>query len=92
VHDVFSFLTAYAEHSSYGPMMVAPLNLAEKCLQLIEREAENARQGLPARIIVKVNSLVDKDIVQALYRASQAGVDIELLVRGICTLRPGSAG
>ena len=92
VHDVFSFLTAYAEHSSYGPMMVAPLNLAEKCLQLIEREAENAGQGLPARIIVKVNSLVDKDIVQALYRASQAGADIELLVRGICTLRPGIRG
>ncbi len=92
VHDVFSFLTAYAEHPSYGPIMVAPLNLAEKCLQLIEREAENARQGLPARIIVKVNSLVDKEIVKALYGASQAGVDIELLVRGICTLRPGIRG
>jgi polyphosphate kinase len=92
VHDVFSFLTAYAEHPNYGPMMVAPLNLAEKCLQLIEREAENARQGLPARIIVKVNSLVDKEIVKALYAASQAGVDIELLVRGICTLRPGIRG
>ncbi len=92
VHDVFSFLTAYAEHPNYGPMLVAPLDLAEKCLRLIEREAENARQGLPARIVVKVNSLVDKEIVQALYRASQAGVDIELLVRGICTLRPGIRG
>jgi polyphosphate kinase len=92
VHDVFSFLTAYAEHPSYGPMLVAPLDLAEKCLRLIEREAENAQQGLPARIVVKINSLVDKEIVQALYRASQAGVDIELLVRGICTLRPGIRG
>jgi len=92
VHDVFSFLTAYAEHADYGPMLVAPLDLAEKSLRLIEREAEHAREGRPARIIVKINSLVDKDIVQALYRASQAGVDIELLVRGICTLRPGIRG
>jgi polyphosphate kinase len=92
VHDVFSFLTAYAEHPSYGPLLVAPLDLAEKCMRLIEREADHAREGRPARMIVKVNSMVDKDIVQALYRASQAGVDIELLVRGICSLRPGIRG
>jgi polyphosphate kinase len=92
VHDVFSFLTAYAEHPGYGPMMVAPLDLAEKCLRLIEREAEHAQFGRPARIVAKMNSLVDKDIVQALYHASQAGVDIELIVRGICTLRPGIRG
>jgi polyphosphate kinase len=92
VHDVFSFLTAYAEHPNYGPLMVAPLNLAEKCISLIEREAENARSGRPARIIAKVNSLLDNDIIQALYRASQAGVEIELLVRGICALRPGIRG
>ena len=92
VHDVFSFLTAYAENPSYGPLLVAPLDLAEKCMRLIEREAEHAREGRPARMIVKINSLLDKDIVQALYRASQAGVDIELLVRGICSLRPGIRG
>ncbi|MGA2202717.1 MAG: polyphosphate kinase 1 [Terriglobales bacterium] len=92
VHDVFSFLTAYAEHPSYGPLLVAPLDLAEKCMSLIEREAEHARLGRPARMIVKINSLVDKNIVQCLYRASQAGVDIELLVRGICALRPGIRG
>ena len=92
VHDIFSFLTAYAENPSYGPLLVAPLDLAEKCMCLIEREAEHAREGRPARIIVKINSLLDKDIVQALYRASQAGVDIELLVRGICSLRPGIRG
>ena len=92
VHNVFSFLTAYAEHPSYGPLLVAPLNLAEKCMGLIEREAEHARLGRPARMIVKVNSLLDKNIVQALYRASQAGVEIELLVRGICSLRPGIRG
>jgi polyphosphate kinase len=92
VHDVFSFLTAYAEHPNYGPLLVAPLDLAEKCMTLIEREAEHARIGRPARMIVKVNSLVDTDIIQSLYRAAQAGVDIDLLVRGICSLRPGIRG
>ncbi len=92
VHDVFSFLTAYAENPSYGPLLVAPLDLAEKCMALIEREAEHARAGRPARIIAKMNSLLDKDIVQALYRASQAGVEIDLIVRGICSLRPGIRG
>jgi len=92
VHDVFSFLTAYAEHPSYGPLLVAPLDLAEKCMTLIEREAEHARLGRPACMIVKVNSLLDKDIIRSLYSASQAGVDIDLLVRGICALRPGVRG
>jgi polyphosphate kinase len=92
VHNVFSFLTAYAEHPNYGPLLVAPLDLAEKSMSLIEREAEHAREGRPARMIVKINSLVDKDIIQSLYHASQAGVDIDLLVRGICSLRPGIRG
>src|SRR6201997_3277240 len=92
VHDVFSFLTAYAENPSYEPLLVAPLDLAEKCIALIDREAEHARQGKPARIIAKMNALLDKNIVQALYRASQAGVEIDLIVRGICALRPGIRG
>jgi polyphosphate kinase len=92
VHDVFSFLTAYAEHANYGPLLVAPLDLAEKCMSLIEREAEHARMGRPAHIIAKFNALLDPDIIQSLYRASQAGVDIELIVRGICALRPGIRG
>ena len=92
VHDVFSFLTAYAENQSYEPLLVAPLDLAEKCIALIEREADHARRGDPARIIAKMNALVDKNIVQALYRASQAGVEINLIVRGICALRPGVRG
>jgi len=71
---------------------VAPLNLAEKCLRLIEREAEHARMGRPARIIAKMNALLDVNIIRALYAASQAGVDIELLVRGMCALRPGVRG
>ena len=92
VHDVFSFLTAYAEHPNYEPLMVAPLDLAEHCLALIAREAEHARHGRPARIIAKMNALLDKNIIMALYRASQAGVEIDLLVRGICALRPGIRG
>jgi len=92
VHDVFSFLTAYAENPSYEPLLVAPLDLAEKCVALIEREAEHARRGNPARIIAKMNALLDKRIIHALYRASQAGVQIDLIVRGICALRAGVRG
>ena len=92
MHDVFSFLTAYAEHPSYEPLMVAPLDLAEHCLALIAREAEHARHGRPARIIAKMNALLDKNIIMALYRASQAGVEIDLIVRGMCALRPGIRG
>jgi len=92
VHDVFSFLTAYAEHSTYDPLMVAPLNLAENCIALINREAEHARHGRPAHIIAKMNALLDKNVIMALYRASQAGVNIDLIVRGVCALRPGIRG
>jgi polyphosphate kinase len=92
VHDVFSFLTAYAEHPNYDPLQVSPLNLAEHCLALIAREAEHARHGRPAHIIAKMNALLDKNIIMALYRASQAGVRIDLLVRGMCALRPGVRG
>jgi len=92
VHDVFSFLTAYAENPSYEPLLVAPLDLAEKCIALIDREAAHARQGKQARIIAKMNALLDRNVVQALYRASQAGVEIDLVVRGICALRPGVRG
>jgi polyphosphate kinase len=92
VHDVFTFLTAYAEHPNYDPLLVSPLDLAEKCLHLIAREAEHARQGRPARIIAKMNGLLDKNLIAGLYRASQAGVRIDLMVRGMCALRPGVRG
>ncbi len=92
VHDVFSFLTAYAENPSYEPLLVSPLDLAEKSIALIDRESEHARRCKPAHIIAKMNALLDKTIIQALYRASQAGVQIDLLVRGICALRPGVRG
>jgi len=92
MHEVFSFLTAYSEHPNYNPLFVAPLDLAEHCLGLIAREAEHARHGRPARIIAKMNALLDKHIITALYQASQAGVEIDLIVRGICALRPGMRG
>jgi polyphosphate kinase len=92
VQSVFNFLTARAERSSYRPLFVAPVDLAANCVELIEREAANARRRLPARIIAKVNALIDKKIILALYRASQAGVEIDLIVRGGCALRPGIAG
>ena len=92
VHDVFSFLTAYSEHPSYAPLTVSPVNLAENCLNLIARESDHARLGRPARIIAKMNALLDKNIIAALYRASQAGVEIDLIIRGMCALRAGVRG
>ena len=92
MHQVFSFLTAYAEHPDYSPLLVAPLDLLEKCLAMIAREAEHARAGRPARIIAKMNALLDQNVIAELYRASQAGVEIDLIVRGICALRPGIRG
>lgn len=92
VHEVFSFLTAYSEQSTYAPLWVSPVNVAEHSLDLIAREADHARLGRPARIIAKMNALLDKSVIAALYRASQAGVEIDLLVRGICALRPGVRG
>ncbi len=89
VHYVFNFLTAYSQQPNYGPLSVAPLNLGKHCVQLIERETAHARAGRPSLVVAKVNSLLDKDIIHALYRASQAGVPIELIVRGACALRPG---
>jgi polyphosphate kinase len=92
IHHVFNYLTAYSKRPQYTPLFVAPLNLGRNCLGLIEREAEHARRGNPAFIVAKVNALLDDKTIQALYRASQAGVHIDLLVRGACALRPGVRG
>jgi polyphosphate kinase len=92
VHNTFNYLTAYAEQPNYKPLMLAPVDMAKSCIALIDREARNARRGKPARIIVKVNALVDPPIIQALYRASRAGVEIDLIVRGQCALVPGLRG
>ena len=92
VHHVFNYLTAYSERPNYQPLFVAPLNLGKSCLKLIERETAQAKAGRPAFIFAKVNALLDEKTIQALYRASQAGVQIELVVRGACALRPGVRG
>lgn len=92
VHDVFNYLTAYSEQSSYHPLLLAPRDLAKTCIALIDREARNAKRGKPARIIAKVNAVIDPPIIQALYRASRAGVNIDLIVRGQCGLVPGLRG
>ncbi|MBZ5569412.1 MAG: polyphosphate kinase 1 [Acidobacteriia bacterium] len=92
VHAVFNFLTAYAERSEYDPLLVAPLDIAQKTINLIDREADHARHKRPARIIAKMNALTDNNIIQALYRASQAGVQVDLIVRGMCSLVPGVRG
>jgi polyphosphate kinase len=92
VNDVFNFLTAYADQGSYDPLLLAPVDLADQTLALITREAEHARQKRPARIIAKMNGLLDKAVITELYRASQAGVPIDLIVRGRCALRPGVPG
>jgi polyphosphate kinase len=72
--------------------VVAPFEMHERVLTLTDREIEHARQGLPARVIARMNSLVDPGIIEAFYRASQAGVKIDLVIRGICCLRPGVKG
>jgi polyphosphate kinase len=92
VHAVFNYLTAHAETEDYSPLMVAPLHLAAQTIALIDRETSHARAGRPARIIAKMNSLLEPTVIEALYQASQAGVQIDCIVRGMCALRPGVPG
>jgi len=92
VHSVFNYLTAYSEAPSYSPLAISPIDLAATTLEQIHREAEHAASGRPARIIAKMNSLLDKNVIEALYIASQAGVSIDLIVRGMCALRPSVPG
>jgi polyphosphate kinase len=90
--SLFNLLTGYSAPPRWNTLIVAPLGLHEAILGLIQREADHARAGRPARIVAKMNALVDADVIEALYRASQAGVKVTLLVRGICCLRPGVRG
>ncbi len=92
VSSLFNLLTGYSAPPKWNKLIVAPLGLHEAVLGLIAREADHARAGRPARIVAKMNALVDADVIEALYCASQARVPITLLVRGICCLRPGIAG
>jgi polyphosphate kinase len=90
--NLFNLLTGICQFQGMQKLVVAPFDLHTRLLQLIDREIRNAEKGLPARIIAKINSLVERDLIDALYRASQAGVKIDLIVRGICCLRPGLPG
>ncbi|GAA3126546.1 RNA degradosome polyphosphate kinase [Planomonospora alba] len=92
VTDLFIHLTGYSNHSAYRRLLVAPHSLRGGLLARIEREIAHQRAGRPARIRMKTNSLVDEPVIDALYRASQAGVPVDLWVRGVCTLRPGVPG
>ena len=92
VHMVFNYLTAHAEIDDYKPLLVAPLTMAETFLQLIRRETEHAANGKPARIVAKMNALLEPSVIEAMYAASQAGVEMDLIIRGVCTLRPGVKG
>lgn len=92
VHMVFNYLTAHAELDDYSPLFVAPLTMAESFLGLIRREQDHARAGRPAHIVAKMNALLEPSVIEALYQASQAGVEIDLIVRGLCILRPGVKG
>ena len=89
VQKVFNYLTAETEAESYLPLKVAPLTLWDGVVALIEREAEHAKAGRRAAIVAKMNGLIDRRVVEALYAASKAGVEIDLIVRGMCSLRPG---
>ncbi|HXR37674.1 MAG TPA: polyphosphate kinase 1 [Terracidiphilus sp.] len=92
VHMVFNYLTAHAEIDDYRPLLVAPLTMAESFLGLIRREQEHAQAGRPAHIVAKMNALLEPSVIEALYAASKDGVQIDLIVRGLCILRPGVKG
>ncbi len=90
--DLFNFLTGYSRQKSYRKLLVAPVSLRDRMIEMIDREIANCREGKTGRIVAKMNSLVDPQVIQHLYQASQAGVQIDLIIRGICCLRPGIEG
>ena len=90
--DLFNYLTGYSAKHNYRKLLVAPINLRARLESLIRREIEHQRQGGRGHLIFKVNAIVDRPMIRLLYQASQAGVQVDLLVRGICCLRPGVEG
>jgi polyphosphate kinase len=90
--DLFNVLTGYARQDTYRSLLVAPYGIRRGIIELIEREIDHHRAGRPAGVRIKINSLVDEQVIDSLYRASQAGVEVDIVVRGICALKPGIAG
>jgi polyphosphate kinase len=90
--DLFNYLTGYSTKQSFKKLLVAPINLRSGLEKLIRREIEHAKAGRTGHLIFKANAIVDPDFIQLLYEASQAGVKVDLLVRGMCCLRPGLKG
>ncbi|WP_040693490.1 RNA degradosome polyphosphate kinase [Nocardia vinacea] len=90
--DLFNSLTGYSRKANYRNLLVAPQGVRAGIIERIQREIELARQGVPARIRMKANAIVDEQVIDALYRASQAGIPVQIVVRGICGLRPGVEG
>jgi polyphosphate kinase len=92
VSDLFNYLTGYSKRREYRQFLVAPVSLRAGFLALIDREIDHARSGRPAHVIIKNNAVTDPAVIRALYRAAQAGVDIDMIVRGVCCLNPGVPG
>jgi polyphosphate kinase len=92
IADLFNYLTGRNRKEDYRKLLIAPANMKRRFLAMIEREVEHHRAGRPARILAKMNQLEDRDICNALYAAGQAGVPVDLIVRGFCTLKPGVPG
>ena len=92
VAEVFNFLTGYSRQTAYGHLIVAPVNLRKRFSELVAREIAHARAGRQAHMVLKCNAVTDPSITRTLYKASQAGVDIDMIVRGTCVLRPGIPG
>jgi polyphosphate kinase len=90
--EVFNFLTGYSNRDTYKKLAVAPVNLRERLTALIDREISHAKAGEQAQLVFKMNSLTDTAMIEKLYEASRAGVSIDLIVRGICCLKPGKKG
>jgi polyphosphate kinase len=90
--QLFNFLTGYAEQHSYHKLLVSPISMRDRMIEMIQREVKHVQQGKPGHLIAKMNSLVDPKIITTLYEASQAGVKIDLIIRGICCLRAGVKG
>ena len=92
VSDFFNVITGHSQPAAYRNLITSPRDMRIQLCNLVKREAENAKAGIPAGIVIKLNSLQDKEFIDSLYEASQAGVTIKLIIRGMCCLRPGRKG